>query len=131
MTSFSIKRVCQLLRPAQQTVGWWKLVWKGKAIPRNRVITWLVIRGSINTKVKMQRWGYGGSLACCLCGVGVEDRDHIYGHCPFVRQLLESLFYRFMQIPTLERREDVLTLMVSKLGGAAETVETGRIIWQS
>ncbi|CAL1401922.1 unnamed protein product [Linum trigynum] len=128
MPVFSIKCIWQLLRPVQQPVAWWKLVWKGKAVPRNRIITWLVVRGRINTKTKMQRWGYSGSLACDLCGAGVEDRDHLYALCPFAMKIFDALFFMFMQIPSLQRWEDMQDLIVSKFGGPSEAAETGRLI---
>ncbi|CAL1356365.1 unnamed protein product [Linum trigynum] len=131
MPTYSIKRVWQTLRHVQQTVNWWKLVWKGKAIPRNRVITWLVIRGNINTKERMKRWGYSGGMECCLCGTGVEDRDHLYACCPFSRRVLESVFVKFMQIPVMQSWDEVVALIMSKLGGITEATETGKLIWQA
>ncbi|CAL1353989.1 unnamed protein product [Linum trigynum] len=125
MPRYSIRKVWKSLRPYQQRVSWWKILWKGVAIPRNRVITWLVVRGSINTKRKMLKWGFSGDLSCCLCQSGIEDRDHLYVHCSFSRQLFAALICRFLQMPRVQDWEGLLSFLIRKLGGLMEAAESG------
>ncbi|CAL1367519.1 unnamed protein product [Linum trigynum] len=128
MPRYSIRKIWKLIRPCQQRVPWWTILWKGVTIPRNRIITWLLIRGSINTKRKMLKWGFSGDVSCCLCKIGIDDRDHLYVQCMFSRQMFAALFCRYLQMPMVRNWDELMAFLIRKLGGSTEAAESGRAI---
>ncbi|CAI0393645.1 unnamed protein product [Linum tenue] len=70
-------------------------------------------------------------MSCCLCGSGVEDREHLFVHCLVSRQIYISLFGRVLRIPDVQSWSEEVDWIGSKLKKQTEMAEVGRVIWQS
>ncbi|CAL1383523.1 unnamed protein product [Linum trigynum] len=92
MTRFSIKTVWDSLRPRRETVPWASLVWKGPLIPKNSLITWLVIQDRITTLDKVKKWNPDVLDICPLCHSDPETRDHLFFSCSYVRTVWSIVF---------------------------------------
>lgn len=80
---FSINLAWNEFRLRKPKVNWHCLVWHKKNIPRHSIILWLVIRGRLITRDKLQRYGITNSARCVLCNDCDESPDQLYFQCPF------------------------------------------------
>lgn len=46
-----------------------------------RIFSWLLRRGRILTRAYRARWAPESNCSCALCGLGVENIDHLFFEC--------------------------------------------------
>ncbi|CAL1357065.1 unnamed protein product [Linum trigynum] len=79
------------LRNRAPKVLWYKLVWDRNCPPRFSLIVWLIMRKAIVTRDKLLKWGKTRDASCPLCGLAVENRDHLFVQCLFSRRLAAAM----------------------------------------
>lgn len=70
-----------LLERKAYKVKWHKLVQFKKNISRHAFITWLAIKGTLNTKDKLWRLGIKIDAWSCFCKKAMESVDHLFFAC--------------------------------------------------
>jgi hypothetical protein len=61
-------------------------IWKSKCLLKLKVVAWLLLTDSLNTKEMMLRnnWKIEDGPLCVLCNTtSIETRDHLFFDCPF------------------------------------------------
>ncbi|XP_028117723.1 uncharacterized protein LOC114315305 [Camellia sinensis] len=78
---FSIKSSWDEWRTHGSRVVWAKILWFKFHIPST--VVWVAIHNRLNTLDRLVVFGTSNSSICCLCGVGLENHNHLFFKCPF------------------------------------------------
>ncbi|CAL1360894.1 unnamed protein product [Linum trigynum] len=124
MTVYSVCRVWETLRNRAPTISWYKLVWGRNCPPRFSLIVWLIMRNAIVIRDKLQKWGKIMDASCPLCGLAVENRDHLFVQCSFSRRLAAALKCQLMLHSDWEAMVSSMILV-----GNARTRDWHALIW--
>ena len=62
-------------------MGWSRIVWFRKAIPRHAFLLWMTIQGGLYTQDRMLASGMIHQSRCVLCDGDREDVDHLFFRC--------------------------------------------------
>ena len=81
--AFSVRRVWETLRNIGSSVGWSRIVWFSKAIPRHAFLLWMTIQGGLYTQDRMLASGMIHQSRCVLCDGDREDVDHLFFRCSY------------------------------------------------
>ncbi|KAE8687013.1 lectin-like protein [Hibiscus syriacus] len=65
-------------------VTWQKLIWFPFHIPKHSLITWMAFIDRLPTKARLLRMGLINDSHCMFCENPLENRDHLFLHCPMV-----------------------------------------------
>ena len=88
---FSVRSAWEALRPQGTGVSWYQIVWFQKSVPRHAFLLWLTIQGGLYTQERLMAFGVSSCSMCLLCNHAVENRDHLFFHCPFSSQIWSSI----------------------------------------
>lgn len=70
----------------------WRALWcSGKASPRGSICMWQILQNRLPTKDKLAHWGIQCDSICVLCKQGDESRDHLFGCCPYFKDLSQHI----------------------------------------
>ncbi|XP_074301065.1 uncharacterized protein LOC141632416 [Silene latifolia] len=86
------------IRTKQQPIGWYKLVWHSRCLPKHRFLIWLIMRNALNVKDKLFRHGICLDDLCCLCGTASETGVHLFHQCVYSQGLVAGMA-SFIHIP--------------------------------
>jgi len=71
---------------SEQPVWKYKWVWKVNVMPKIKIFLWQLCHNSLPTRGTLLRRGLQLDPTCPACLHDIEDTDHIFLHCPMVRQ---------------------------------------------
>ncbi|GKF49839.1 homeodomain-like protein, partial [Tanacetum coccineum] len=88
LSSFSVAKAQEAIRPRGNQVGWFRIVWFSHNIPRHAFHLWLVMRKGLKTHDRMKQWDVGPTidvnlLRCSLCNVQPDSHTHLFFECAF------------------------------------------------
>lgn len=81
LENFSTKKTWEALRQRSDPLPWTDQVWYKGAIPRHAFMMWLMHLDRLPTRARLASWGLQIDTSCCLCGLFLETRDHLFLHC--------------------------------------------------
>ncbi|GKE03114.1 reverse transcriptase zinc-binding domain-containing protein [Tanacetum coccineum] len=86
---FSARVVWNSIRPHDNKVDWFYVVWFPGCIPRHAFNLWLVVKKKLKTQDRLASWNVNASLAthCTLCESQPDSHDHLFFECPFSNQV--------------------------------------------
>ncbi|CAN1167629.1 hypothetical protein LINPERPRIM_LOCUS18754 [Linum perenne] len=67
-------------------------------------------------------------ITCLLCGDGVDEKEHIFLKCPFIRCVMEGFGRYYRATATWE---DELEGVSSRYGGDSVKQKVGRVVWRA
>nr|XP_043625581.1 uncharacterized protein LOC122597006 [Erigeron canadensis] len=85
LQDFSVHAAWEDLRPRDNVVSWYSVVWFNQNIPKHAFILWLIFRRKLRTQDLMSEWDRNGSgaLTCSLCETQPDSHKHLFFECPF------------------------------------------------
>ncbi|XP_050238356.1 uncharacterized protein LOC126687844 [Mercurialis annua] len=89
--SFTIKSLWNSLNPTNSRVSWHSLVWFPEHIPRHSFITWIALKGRLQTRDKLLRWKIINCNVCPLCNAAAENIPHLFFECSYSKRIWESI----------------------------------------
>ncbi|XP_074300942.1 uncharacterized protein LOC141632281 [Silene latifolia] len=98
---YSVSSGYEWIRNKEQKVGWVKLVWNNRALPKHRFMAWLIFRNSLNLKDRLFRFGVCSDDKCCVCNAGKETVRHLFQQCRYSRLILQGVCsWLHINVPT-------------------------------
>ncbi|KAG7541866.1 Reverse transcriptase zinc-binding domain [Arabidopsis thaliana x Arabidopsis arenosa] len=91
---YSSCKTWEALRPRSDVKDWASLIWFKGSTPRHAFHMWISNLNRLPTMDRLSAWGLQVNTVCCLCSVGVENRDHLFLYCPFTRVLWDMIMHR-------------------------------------
>nr|GEU56741.1 reverse transcriptase domain, reverse transcriptase zinc-binding domain protein [Tanacetum cinerariifolium] len=87
--TFSVQRVWETIRPRDNEVPWYDLVWFSSCIPRHAVHMWLIMKKRLKTQDALSSWNVvaGLTVVCPLCETQPDSQEHLFFDCPFSHQI--------------------------------------------
>ncbi|XP_074288686.1 uncharacterized protein LOC141613844 [Silene latifolia] len=67
-------------------VSWRFLCWNTLNIPKNSFIFWVIMHQRLLTKGRLVRMGIIVDGSCDICTAALEDHEHLFSDCQYVRQ---------------------------------------------
>ncbi|XP_074293359.1 uncharacterized protein LOC141620366 [Silene latifolia] len=65
--NYKISQGYNALRKIKPVVHWLHQVWTSWAVPKHRLIAWLIFQNALNTRIKLYRLGVCDRDSCCIC----------------------------------------------------------------
>nr|GEX47182.1 reverse transcriptase domain-containing protein [Tanacetum cinerariifolium] len=86
---FSVQRVWETIRPRDNEVPWYDLVWFSSCIPRHAVHMWLIMKKRLKTQDALSSWDVAASrtVVCPHCETQPDSHEHLFFDCPFSHQI--------------------------------------------
>ncbi|XP_010446053.1 PREDICTED: uncharacterized protein LOC104728823 [Camelina sativa] len=81
LLDFATKKTWEILRPRQDPPPGTEQVWFKGGIPRHAFMMWLMHQDRLPTRERLIRWGLQTKPKCCLCGLYLETREHLFLRC--------------------------------------------------
>ncbi|GKC11904.1 CASP-like protein 4A3 [Tanacetum coccineum] len=77
---FCVSLVWSSIRPRNDRVNWFAVVWFASCIPRHAFNLWLVVKQKLKTQDRVTWWDVLGSLpsVCPLCEVVPDSHNHLF-----------------------------------------------------
>nr|GEU49696.1 hypothetical protein [Tanacetum cinerariifolium] len=87
--TFSVQRMWETIRPRDNEVPWYDLVWFSSCIPRHVVHMWLIMKKRLKTQDALSSWDVvaGLTVVCPLCETQPDSHEHLFFDCPFSHQI--------------------------------------------
>nr|GEW78499.1 hypothetical protein [Tanacetum cinerariifolium] len=87
--TFSVQRVWETIKPRDNKVPWYDLVWFSSCIPRHTVHMWLIRKKRLKTQDALCSWYVvtGLTVVCPLCETQPDSHEHLFFDCPFSHQI--------------------------------------------
>jgi hypothetical protein len=82
-------------------------VWHSVAIPRHSFVLWLVFKGALVTREKMCRCGYMGDCLCLFGWGCIENSEHLFFQCGFIKRIWRRLMDLCLEEKLVETWEDI------------------------
>ncbi|GKC76206.1 putative gag-pol polyprotein [Tanacetum coccineum] len=87
--NFSVVTVWECIRPRDDEVNWYDVVWFSNFIPRHAFHLWLVMKRKLKTQDTLRQWDVSSNanlnlLQCSLCESQLDSHDHLFFECVFV-----------------------------------------------
>jgi len=73
--------------PRDQPKWKYQWIWKLDVAPKIRIFLWQLCHNSLPSRGTLMRRGLQLDPLCSACDTDIEDTDHIFLHCPMVRQV--------------------------------------------
>ncbi|CAN1147980.1 Transposon TX1 uncharacterized 149 kDa protein [Linum perenne] len=122
---FKPSTIWDSIRPRLTVEPWAPILWKGLKIPKNSMITWLVLKDRISTLDKVAIWYAGVNQICPLCGDFDESRQHLFLDCDFSRKCYEVFFTGWARFGSW----DNLVQFISKWHGKNPVDQVKSLVW--
>ncbi|GAB2297215.1 hypothetical protein Dimus_038459 [Dionaea muscipula] len=87
----STAKAYSLLHGSREVDGWWRTVWAAGLHPRISLLLWLVSKGRLLTRDRLQKFGVTQDTSCVLCDGQIESCDQLFFLCPFVQALIKEI----------------------------------------
>ncbi|GJV30268.1 hypothetical protein Tco_1386716 [Tanacetum coccineum] len=86
---FSVQLVWESIRPRDNEVPWYDLVWFSSCIPRHAVHMWLIMKKRLKTQDMLSNWDIAAGLSsvCPLCEMHPDSHEHLFFDCSFSQQV--------------------------------------------
>ncbi|XP_057425686.1 uncharacterized protein LOC130719055 [Lotus japonicus] len=65
----------------------WKKFWASRALPRCKETCWRALSGYLSLKERLFRCRVDVDPSCSFCAAELEEEDHLFLHCPAVKQV--------------------------------------------
>nr|GEV44100.1 hypothetical protein [Tanacetum cinerariifolium] len=85
----SVQCVWETIRPRDNEVPWYDLVWFSSCIPRHAVHMWLIKKKRLKTQDALSSWDVvaGLTVVCPLYETQPDSHEHLFFDCPFSQQI--------------------------------------------
>ncbi|KAI3723667.1 hypothetical protein L2E82_35422 [Cichorium intybus] len=101
LSDFSVRSVWQSIRPYDQTVDSYHLVWFSQNIPRHAFILWVALKNRLKTHDKIKIWDTNSNLICAFCGDCADSLSHLFFECSFPSMVWHDLQHVMnLSVPT-------------------------------
>ncbi|GJV16477.1 reverse transcriptase domain, reverse transcriptase zinc-binding domain protein [Tanacetum coccineum] len=104
---FSVAKAWECIRPRNNMVEWYHVVWFSNQIPRHAVNLWLVIKRKLKTQDTLRQCDVSNGtnlnlLQCPLCESQPNSHDHLFFACWFSTKVWDHLktFACIPNVPT-------------------------------
>lgn len=100
---FSVAAIWNCIRPHNDEVGWYHLVWFQQQIPRHAIHAWLVIQRKLKNQDLLKQWDVQASrisLLCPFCESVPDSYDHLFFECGLPSNVWRHMT-TFMGIPNM------------------------------
>ncbi|KAL3628348.1 hypothetical protein CASFOL_027394 [Castilleja foliolosa] len=77
------------------TVFPWKWLWNSHIHNRHKLLFWRIVNNILPCRDRLNSLFKISDTSCLLCKANVEDLNHIFLHCPFIRQVWRTSFWLF------------------------------------
>nr|GEZ48575.1 hypothetical protein [Tanacetum cinerariifolium] len=93
--TFSVQRMWETIRPRDNEVSWYDLVWFSSCIPRHAVHIWLIMKKILKTQDALSSWDVvaGLTVVCPLCETQPDSHEHLFFDCPFSHQIWSRVMH--------------------------------------
>ncbi|GKE89236.1 reverse transcriptase domain, reverse transcriptase zinc-binding domain protein [Tanacetum coccineum] len=83
--TFSVSRVWSNIRPRNDKVAWYDMVWFASCIPRHAFNLWLIVKRKLKTQDMIRAWDVSALLGttCSLCEMIPDSHEHLFFDCDF------------------------------------------------
>ncbi|GJU37560.1 reverse transcriptase domain, reverse transcriptase zinc-binding domain protein, partial [Tanacetum coccineum] len=102
---FCVSSVWSTIRPRNDKVNWFAVVWFASCIPRHAFNLWLVVKQKLKTQDIVTWWDVLGSLPSVfpLCELVPDSHDHFIFECSFSQQVWNQikLYARMNTLPPI------------------------------
>jgi hypothetical protein len=71
----------------REPLWWWCKIWNQSCPAKGKLLIWSILANKIPTWDNLQRRLFFGPGRCALCKSHLETVDHLFLHCPFVREV--------------------------------------------
>jgi hypothetical protein len=71
----------------REPIWWWRKIWKQSCPAKGKLLIWSILANKIPTWDNLQRRLFFGPGRCALCKSHLETVDHLFLHCPFVKEV--------------------------------------------
>ncbi|GJW62043.1 putative RNA-directed DNA polymerase [Tanacetum coccineum] len=91
---YSVAAVWECIRPRNNEIDWFNVVWFNHQIPRHAIHLWLVIKRKLKTQDTLRHWDVStnlNSLQCPLCDLQPDTHEHLFFECRFSFQVWECV----------------------------------------
>ncbi|XP_058775951.1 uncharacterized protein LOC131650247 [Vicia villosa] len=87
---FKAANVYKELRGERVDVPWKKIFFQNRARPRSKFILWLILKGRLPTKERLERFGFINDVTCCFCDQ-TETLDHLFFACRWTYRIWKEM----------------------------------------
>ncbi|GJY15051.1 reverse transcriptase domain-containing protein [Tanacetum coccineum] len=112
--AFSVNGVWDSIRPHDNEVLWYDLVWYPTCIPKHAVNLWLIMKRRLKTQDLLRVWEVGSAIlsVCPLCETQPDSHEHLFFECSFSHQVWSSIKFKAgLSISNSSLHSIVATLM--------------------
>ncbi|GKB66368.1 reverse transcriptase domain, reverse transcriptase zinc-binding domain protein [Tanacetum coccineum] len=112
--AFSVNGVWDSIRPHDNEVLWYDLVWYPTCIPKHAVNLWLIMKRRLKTQDLLRVWEVGSAIlsVCPLCETQPDSHEHLFFECSFSHQVWSSIKFKAgLSISNSSLNSIVATLM--------------------
>ncbi|GJZ69163.1 hypothetical protein Tco_0632713 [Tanacetum coccineum] len=95
-SDFSVRAAWEALRPRDEEVSWYHVVWFSHNIPHHAFHFWLVKRNSLKTQDRIRQWDVGpntdlNTICCPFCETQLDSHAHLFFECTFSSRVWMSI----------------------------------------
>ncbi|XP_074293222.1 uncharacterized protein LOC141620187 [Silene latifolia] len=95
---YTVKCGYEWIRHKEPKVGWAKLVWSCRAMPKHCFLNWLIFRNALNIKDRLFRIGVSADDLCCIYSAAKKIVSHLFQQCRYVTEVM-SVICAWLGIP--------------------------------
>ncbi|GJZ57120.1 hypothetical protein Tco_0612614 [Tanacetum coccineum] len=93
---YSVSAIWNCIRPRNEEVDWFNIVWFSHQIPRYAIHLWLVIKRKLKTQDLLRSWDVNNSTMvdqplCPLCKAQPDSHEHLFFECSFSSRVWDRL----------------------------------------
>ncbi|GJV20578.1 putative reverse transcriptase domain-containing protein [Tanacetum coccineum] len=93
---YSVSAIWNCIRPHNEEVDWFNIVWFSHQIPRYAIHLWLVIKRKLKTQDLLRSWDVNNSTMvdqplCPLCKAQPDSQKHLFFECSFSSRVWDRL----------------------------------------
>ncbi|XP_021852485.1 uncharacterized protein [Spinacia oleracea] len=91
LPKYSVKKVYQQMVVHHQKLPWCHAVWCRAAVPKHRVICWVMVHGRLQTRSRLQKLGICDTSMCLICDSHEETHPHLFFECCYSKACLVEI----------------------------------------
>ena len=122
----SVSQVWSSIRPRDNKVIWYNMVWFPNNIPRHAFNLWLIIKRKLKTQDRICWWDVDSNLGstCSLCDLIPDTHDHLFFDCSFA----DSVWSHMKSLAGLASLPHNVYSIVDQLGSSANRRSTQIVV---
>lgn len=71
----------------------WKNIWNNVGLPKINFLCWILVQKKILTAENLEKRDMQGSSLCVLCCKYAKSIDHMFLHCPYIKDVWKNAFW--------------------------------------